>query len=374
MTASARGWRVSYHRGAEYEIRKCAELFNPSNESLLSVGRRRRSRRFVVVDENFHRLHSGAIRRYFADNEVDVRIVSVPAGEPNKSVEAYVSLLDALDQFPIDRRDEPIIAIGGGVITDLTGFVAGTYRRGVPHIRVPTTLMGYVDASVGIKTGVNLRGHKNRVGAFTPPARVLLDRSFLATLPRRHILNGVCEVFKLAVISDLALFEKLEAHGPDCIAAHFQDEPGLWILDRSIQRMLDELQLNLFEDELARKMDFGHTFSYGLETCADSQCLHGEAVLIDVLVSSTLAQSRGLLKRSELDRIVRLAFALDIIPPLHSLDPPALWESLLERTRHRNGWQRVPLPHGIGKCTFVNDVQQDEVRTSCVELMALSRV
>jgi len=260
------------------------------------------------------------------------------------------------------------------VITDLTGFVAGTYRRGVPHIRIPTTLMGYVDASVGIKTGVNFNGHKNRVGAFAPPAMVLLDRSFLRTLPRRHILNGVCEIFKLAVISELSLFELLEAQGLACIEARFQDEAGASILDRSIQRMLDELQLNLFEDELARKMDFGHTFGYGLESGAGSQCLHGEAVLIDVLISSTLAQSRGLLKRSELDRIVRLAYDLDIIPPLVSLDPLVLWDSLQERTLHRNGWQRIPLPHGIGNCTFVNDVRRDEVQSCCADLMVLRGV
>jgi 3-dehydroquinate synthase len=226
---------------------------------------------------------------------------------------------------------------------------------------------------VGIKTGVNLNGHKNRLGAFTPPEKVLLDRSFLETLPRRHVLNGVCEVFKLAVIADLPLFEELEERGLHCIESHFQDEAGSSILDRSIQRMLDELQLNLFEDELARKMDFGHTFSYGLETCTGSRCLHGEAVLIDVLVSSGLAHSRGLLSTGELDRILGLALTLDIIPPLESLDPSMLWESLQERTRHRNGWQRVPLPRGIGNCTFVNDVRQHEVQASCMELMTSSR-
>jgi 3-dehydroquinate synthase len=374
MTDPTQRWQVSYQRDVEYEIVKGTELFDPCNESLLSVGRRRGSRRFIVVDENIHRLHSGAISGYFAENGVQARIVSVPAGESNKSVDAYLALLDALDEFPVDRRDEPIIAIGGGVVTDLTGFVAGTYRRGLPHIRVPTTLIGYVDASVGIKTGVNFRGHKNRVGAFTPPHKVLLDRSFLKTLPRRHILNGVCEIFKLAVISDLHLFELLEAHGLACIEANFQDEASTWILDRAIQRMLDELQLNLFEDELARKMDFGHTFGYGLETCAGLQILHGEAVLIDVLVSSTLAQTRGLLTGRQFDRILGLAGALHIIPPLKPLDADALWASLQERTLHRNGWQRVPLPQGIGDCAFINDLQQGELRSACMDMMELSGV
>ena len=127
-------------------------------------------------------------------------------GEENKTVEHYLSILRELDSFPIHRRDEPIIAIGGGVLTDVVGFVASSYRRGVPHIKVPTTLMGYVDASIGIKTGINFNGNKNRLGSFDPPEKVFLDKSFLKTLPKRHILNGVCEIIKLAIIKDAEFF------------------------------------------------------------------------------------------------------------------------------------------------------------------------
>src|SRR5574337_2166952 len=134
-----------------------------------------------------------------------------------KTVDAWLGILHELDAFPIHRRDEPIIAIGGGVLTDVVGFVASSYRRGVPHIKVPTTLMGYVDASVGVKSGINFNHHKNRLGSFEAPLQVLLDRAFLATLPHRHILNGVCEIIKLALINDVALFVQLEQHGADCI-------------------------------------------------------------------------------------------------------------------------------------------------------------
>ncbi|EQD62990.1 3-dehydroquinate synthase, partial [mine drainage metagenome] len=163
------------------------------------MGRVEGGRRFVVVDRNVARYHAEEIYAYFEEHGITAKIITFPGGEENKRTENYLEILRQLDAFPIHRRDEPIIAIGGGVLTDVVGFVASTYRRGVPHIRVPTTLMGYVDASVGIKTGINFNGHKNRLGSFEPPLRVFLDKELLKTLPHRHILNGVCEIIKLAI-------------------------------------------------------------------------------------------------------------------------------------------------------------------------------
>jgi 3-dehydroquinate synthetase len=371
MTPSSPGWHVSHQRCVEYEILHCVNLLDPANDGLLSPGKTENARRFVVVDENVQRLHAAELKRYFDLRHVEARLVTFPSGEQNKSVDAYLGLLRELDSFPINRRDEPIIAIGGGVLTDLVGFVAGTYRRGVPHIKVPTTLIGYVDASVGIKTGVNLDRHKNRLGTFEPPLRVLLDKAFLQTLPRRHILNGVCEILKLAVIADRGLFELLEAHGADCIDSRFQDETGALILDRSIQGMIDELQPNLFEDNLARRMDFGHTFSYGLETSANSPLLHGEAVLIDVLISASLASGRGLLPPAEMDRILALVTGLGLILDWTAVEPCVLWAWLEERTLHRNGCQSIPLPEGIGNCGFVNYVTSDELQSAWGDLLSL---
>src|SRR5512138_2186213 len=198
--------RVRYQHTIEYEVVNSPNLFDRENPALLSVGRVAGARRFVVVDSNVERYYSAAIRDYFAYHHVQAKIVTFPGGEENKTAERYLSIVRELDAFPIHRRDEPIIAIGGGVLTDEVGFVASSYRRGVPHIKVPTTLMGYVDASVGIKTAVNFNNHKNRLGSFEPPKKVLLDRNFLKTLSERHILNGVCEMIKLAVVKDLTLF------------------------------------------------------------------------------------------------------------------------------------------------------------------------
>ncbi len=373
MTNASSGWHISCRRPVEYDIIHCRNVLDPRNDALLSVGKTDPARRFVVVDENVRRIHGEEIRRYFDFHNVEARIVTFSGGEQRKSVDNYLRLLNELDTFPIDRRDEPIIAIGGGVLTDVVGFVAGTYRRGVPHIKVPTTLIGYIDAAIGVKTGVNFNQHKNRIGSFEPPIKVLLDAGFLSTLPRRHILNGVCEMLKLALIADLPLFELLEMHGAECIRSRFQDETGSLILDHSIEGMVEQLQPDLFECDLARKMDFGHTFSYGLETAPGSQWLHGEAVLTDMLISSTIARERGLLSPDELKRLLNLVAALGLQAASVPLGVEVLWVSLEDRTLHRDGWQRIPLPRGIGGCTFVNDVERSEVEAACAEVLETCR-
>jgi 2-epi-5-epi-valiolone synthase len=358
-------WQVLTSRPIQYDVVCCSGIFDVHNELLLSVGRRVNARRFVVVDSNVLIHYGDKIARYFRDNQVKAKIVAFDAGETNKSIDTYLSVLHELDNFPLDRRSEPVIAIGGGVLSDVVGFVAGSYRRGLPHVKVPTTLMGYVDASIGIKTGINFNGNKNRVGAFVPPEKVILDSSFFQTLSKRHILNGVGEIIKLAVIKDAALFDTLEADGLSCVKSKFQDPMGQFILERSIEGMLEELEPNLFESVLARSVDFGHTFSIPFEAETALDILHGEAVVIDVVLSSVLAHVRGLLPREHLDRILALVKRMELLPPHVMLDPAVLWEALVERTHHRDGHQRLPLPHAIGQCTFVNNIQSQDLVKAC---------
>ena len=356
--------KVTYQHTIEYEVINTSGLFHPQNWALLSVGKIEDARRFVVVDANVEKYHGAAIRAYFDFHHVDARIVIFPGGEENKTLDHYLALAHELDLFPIHRRDEPIIAIGGGVLTDLVGFVAASHRRGVPYIKVPTTLMGYVDASIGIKTGFNFNGNKNRLGAFHAPQTVLLDKTLLKTLPRRHLLNGVCEIIKLAVVCDAELFDLLELHGAQSVASHFQNGESDVLLDRAITGMIKELEPNLFEAELARKVDFGHTFSYGLETRHEANLLHGEAVLLDILLSTLIARGRNLLTDSDTERVFRLTSELGFALNVSALDPSLLWSSLTERTYHRNGLQRVPMPRGIGGCVFLNDIHEAEIESA----------
>lgn len=357
-------WRIDAERRVGYDLVGTLDVFDPGNEALLSVGRVHGGRRFVVVDECVYNHHGRQIVAYFRHHGVNAHIQRIPGGETGKTVDTWLKILGELDDFPIHRRDEPIIAIGGGVLTDVVGFAASSYRRGIPHIRVPTTLMGYVDAAVGAKTGLNFNGHKNRLGSFEPPQRVLLDRTLLRTQDQRHLRNGLCEIIKLAVIKDAELFRDLELHGSDALAQAFQNRRGAALLDRAVAGMLEELSTNLFEAELARSVDFGHTFSYGLETQAGSRLLHGEAVLLDILISTAIANQRHFVARSDVSRIMNLISTLGIVPRVELLDAESMWHSLLDRIEHRNGLQHVPLPSPLGRCVFVDDVSLEDIEAA----------
>ena len=347
MNTATHRWQVRANRPIAYDVIKAPRLFDPDNEALLGFGRRLGGRRFVVVDGNVARHHGSAIRDWFEQHEIEARIVVFPGGEEHKTIEIYQDIVRELDGFPIHRRDEPIIAIGGGVLTDVVAFVAASYRRGVPHIKVPTTLMGYIDAALGIKAGINFNTNKNRLGSFEPPLAVLLDKSFLPSLPHRHLLNGLCEVIKLAIVCDATLFEWLETDGAESVAACFNNAAGDAILDRAIGGMLEELAPNLHEEELSRRVDFGHTFSYGLEARYEHRLLHGEAVLLDILTSVLIGESRELMTTRDVDRIFALVARLGIELDLEVLDAGLMWQSLMDRIEHRNGLQRVPMPTRI---------------------------
>lgn len=345
----------------KYDIVSGASFFDVNNPALASIGAGQGSRRFVVLDKNIEN-YRPEIAAYFNCFGIEARIELFEPGEENKSLSSMTSLLDKLDAFPIRRRDEPIIAIGGGVLTDVVAFVASIYRRGVPHIKIPTTLMGYVDAAIGIKCGINFNGNKNRIGAFEPPLKVLLDRSFLKTLPHRHIMNGVGEIIKLAVVLDAELFEWLEKDGASCVDDNFQGAAGSAILERSIDLMINELAPNLHEKNLARAVDFGHTFSLAYEMESGHDVLHGEAVLMDIILSVFLANVRGALSERNAGRIFALIAGLPYyLPVVHEVTPAVLWRSVIERACHRNGLQRIPLPNGIGRCVFANDVTHDDL-------------
>jgi 3-dehydroquinate synthase len=227
--------------------------------------------------------------------------------------------------------------------------------------------MGYVDAAIGIKTGVNFGGCKNRVGSFTPPLATVLDRRFLKTLPERHLLNGIGEIVKLALVRDAALFELLESEGSSAIEDRFQTR-GAGILRRAVSGMLEELEPNLFEEQLDRFVDFGHTFSPALEMCDGVDLLHGEAVAIDAGFSVMLAQQRMMLSWAAADRILSSIVRLGL-PVTHPfLHPDLLWKSLQERMLHRDRLQRVPLTVAIGRAVFVNDISIAEVSRALAAL------
>ncbi|MEU2868900.1 sedoheptulose 7-phosphate cyclase [Streptomyces olivoreticuli] len=365
-----RQWTVKASEPVSYEVRIADGLFEPESTVLLEDARPGTGpvRRVVVTDTVVNDLYGQRIRDYFDHHGVEYEICVLPDGETAKTWDNVLTVVETLDRFGIDRRREPVIGIGGGVLLDIVGFVASTYRRGTPYIRVPTTLIGLVDAGVGVKTGFNFNGHKNRLGTYFAAERNLLDRTFLKTLGERHISNGLAEILKIALIKDYRLFALLESYGADLVRTRMQGpydgphaDPALEAMERAIHGMLEELQPNLREKNLERVVDYGHTFSPTVEMQALPELLHGEAVAVDMALTTVLAERRGLVDSSQRERIFRVMADLNL-PTWHELCVPGVLQpALADTVRHRNGQQRLPLPMGIGSAVFVNDVTPSEL-------------
>ena len=191
-------WRVSAAHRIEYDVEMTADVLDPNNEALAV---RCGGRVLAVVDHTVEELYGPLIRAYFAHHEIPVSVIVLPAEEDAKELSSVVAVADAMADAGLLRRSEAVVVFGGGVVMDVVGLAANLFRRGVPYVRVPTTLIGLVDAGVGVKTGVNRGKHKNRLGTYFAPTATLVDPSFLISLPPRHIRNGLAEVVKIALVS-----------------------------------------------------------------------------------------------------------------------------------------------------------------------------
>ncbi|KAJ3019381.1 hypothetical protein HKX48_002137 [Thoreauomyces humboldtii] len=334
-------------------------------------------RRLVLIDSTVYELYRNKIDRYFAHHGVQVIIHLITPDEANKDWNQVLAACTTMQKCNIDRRREPILAIGGGVSLDLSAMAANLYRRGTPIIKVPTTLIGMVDAAVGVKTACNLNGGKNKIGTYCAPLAVFVDTSFLATLPERHIRNGSAEIAKMACIKDARLFELMEemVQHPRTTRGDAYLYGGEEIMRRAIQGMLEELEPNLHEFNLRRIVDYGHSFSPCLEMAAlgtDMSLLHGEAVCIDMAFTTVIARRRGLLSDKDACRTLRLMQGLGLATSHPSLDIACCAKALEDITAGRGGFQRTPLMRGIGAATFVDDMTIEELALALDELNRVS--
>lgn len=369
-------WKVSSLQRVEYTVFERNRFFAGSNYDEKLFGPKTSSghtRRLIVIDSMVNTHFGEVIRNYFSRCGIEVEILVVSIAEESKEMTAVFTIVDKISNLKLQRRSEPVIAIGGGVLLDIVGLAASLYRRGIPYVRVPTTLIGQIDAGIGVKTGVNYHGHKNRIGAYYPPSAVLLDATFLSTLTERQIQNGMGEILKMALIKNEALFQLIEESAPEIVRDKFQHH---WhsqaILHIAVHSMLEELEHNLWEKDLERLVDFGHSFGPRLEMEALPALLHGESVAIDMAICLVISYHRNLLSQNEMERIFSVYRALGL-PIYHTLCEPELLLSALEDTiSHRDGLQRMPLPHHIGHGIFVNDISTEEIESAINYLKAES--
>jgi 3-dehydroquinate synthetase len=352
---------MSVSKTVSYEVEHTQRpVFDVSNDALFAaVGG---VPILLVIDEHLWPSHGAHIERYAHTRLDTLGICRIHGTEATKTLDSVVELCGRALELGLPRHGA-FVAVGGGTILDAVGFAASIYRRGVDYIRVPTTLIGMIDVGVGIKQGVNFRHKKNLLGSFYPPRRTINDVRFLSTLPARQLACGLAEALKIGLAYDGPLFELIEEHGRELLHSAFRSPPpaASEVLLRAELAMMEQLALNLYEADLRRLVDFGHSFSPIIETTTNYAVPHGHAVALDMLLSTAIGVGRTLCDAQVLPRLIQL-YAHIGLPMMHVTMSPLLMERALADIRlHRGGALNLVVPTGIGSATFLQDVSYDEI-------------
>ncbi len=327
------------------------------------TGLGKRTHAVVITDTNVEQPHATRCAENLAETIDNVDLLVVEAGESSKCIEMADRLWQEMLGLGADRKTV-VVAVGGGVVGDLAGFIAATFARGVAFFQVPTTLLAQVDSSVGGKVGVNLPHAKNMVGAFWQPLGVLIDTDVLKTLPPREYRAGLAEVVKYGVILDSEFFGYLEDH----VDALNQKQPD--VLRHVIARCC-QLKANVVErDErettgLRAVLNYGHTFGHAIEAESGyDRFLHGEAVSIGMLCASRLAERLGRVDRQFTERQLRLLQDLGLPVAVPEMDREVLLAAMRRDKKVAHGRLRFVLPTRMGHVELVGDIPEEDVRVA----------
>ncbi|WP_086245546.1 3-dehydroquinate synthase [Campylobacter devanensis] len=282
-------------------------------------------------------------------------VITIADGEEYKNLATIEDILEQLFVSRLDRSST-IIALGGGVISDMSGFTASIYERGIDFITIPTTLLAQVDASVGGKTGVNNKFGKNLIGSFYQPKAVYCESRFLKSLPKREFAAGIAEAIKMAIMFDREFFEFFES-----CDINNQDD-----LTKIIKRCVELKAMVVSQDErekgLRAVLNYGHTFAHVIENELNYKgLLHGEAVAIGMNMANRLALNLGLLSVKEFDRIENLLIKFDLPTKYKIKDENAFYNAFSLDKKSENSVIKFILPNGIGKNLIKNDISKERV-------------
>jgi 3-dehydroquinate synthase len=320
----------------------------------------------VITDSHVEQPYAGRAAESLAEAGATVDLLVIEPGEESKSTQSADWLWQELLELKVDRKTL-IVAVGGGVIGDLAGFVAATFTRGLAFVQVPTTLLAQVDSSVGGKVGVNLPGAKNMVGAFWQPQGVLIDVDSLATLPEREYRSGLAEVVKYGVIMDADFFAFLEANAQAIIER--RQETLIAVIARCCRLKADVVENDEREETgLRAVLNYGHTFGHALEaTTGYARWLHGEAVSVGMMCAARLAQRLGRVDARFVARQRALLETFGLPIDADRVDPAALWKAMQLDKKVHHGHLRFVLPTRLGHVELVGGIAQDDVTPSWLQ-------
>jgi 3-dehydroquinate synthase len=306
--------------------------------------------------------------RFLASFATPPTILQVPPGEQHKRLATLETLAEQMAQAGADR-DSVLIAFGGGVIGDMTGFLAAMYMRGIRYVGVPTTLLAQVDSSLGGKTGVNLAAGKNLIGAFHHPLAVFADTDTLSTLPPAELRAGLQESIKAGIIRDRALFDFMEANAPAILAG---DPAALTrVITDSVHVKADVVAADELETGVRMLLNLGHTLGHAIEAATEyKQLLHGEAVAWGILAAAAIAKRRGLLTVPDHDHIEHVILAYGPLKRFEA-DPAQLVALTAKDKKNRSGARSFVLPSAIGDAVVVKDVTIEELTFTAERMMTM---
>ncbi len=325
---------------------------------LTILAEKKYSKIFVFVDSNTAEICLPTFRQLLPDL-AEFDIIETDPGEENKNIDFCIGIWKTLLDFEADRKCL-MVNLGGGVITDMGGFVASTYKRGIDFINIPTTLLAQVDASVGGKTGIDIDNIKNMVGTFSLPQAVFIENSFLKTLPQREMLSGFAEMIKHGLIADKVYYEQLKLADYTRVDAH--------AIYHSVQIKNNVVLADPFEKGLRKILNFGHTIGHAVESYAllhDKKPLtHGEAIAIGMICESYLSSKYCHLPSTELKEISKYILT---IYPKYQIRPKSFKQLLAfmqSDKKNEGGFIMFSLLDEIGKCTFNCKVTEVDILAS----------
>jgi 3-dehydroquinate synthase len=313
----------------------------------------------IIADDSVAALFGERLLASLANNNIEAEMITFAHGEESKNLATVAELSSKLARLGFDRKDG-LLALGGGVTGDITGFVAACYMRSIPFAQVPTTLLAQVDSSVGGKTGVDIPEGKNLVGAFYQPKAVYIDSQFLQQLPQSELLNGLAEVIKYGVIYDRDFFQFLETSHKDILALDLQFLENVILRCCRIKAAIVEADEK--ESDFRRILNFGHTIGHAVEATSEYKLAHGSAVAMGMVAVSEIAVLKGILDPREKERIENLIndFGLPVTIP-QEYDRARIQEYLLADKKTIGGKVFFVLPTKIGKVIITDEVEAEMI-------------
>lgn len=300
----------------------------------------------VVTNPTVGRYYLGPVKASLAGAGFIVHTIEIPDGELHKNSRTLNEIYDALIHAGLNRQSF-MVALGGGVVGDMTGYAASTFLRGIPFVQIPTTLLAQVDSSVGGKTGINHPLGKNLIGSFYQPCLVLIDTDTLDTLPEKEYLSGLAEVVKYGAVSDASFFTLLSLEAEMLLT---RDKPGLLAaIRRSCALKTSVVERDEREGGYRAVLNYGHTFAHAVESLTGySQYLHGEAVAMGMVQAARLSEEKGYARHDETERITDLLRALRLPVELPTFPAEEYRQAILKDKKVRDGGINFVFNRGIG--------------------------